>query len=95
MIMLDSYHTHEHVLKELELYPPLEGEVYYSVCGDTVLEDIPEQKHRPRPWDSDNNPKTALAQFLAGSDRFEIDKDIENKLLFTCSPNGYLRCCKD
>ena len=95
MIVLDSYHTHDHVLKELELYSPLVGKGHYLVCGDTILEDIPEQKHRSRPWGPGNNPKTALRQFLDENDRFEVDKNIENKLLFTCNLGGYLMCCKE
>jgi len=95
MIVLDSFHTHDHVLKELRLYSPLVGKGLYLVCGDTVIEDIPEQKHRSRPWGSGNNPKTALGEFLKENDRFEIDRKLENKLLFTCNPGGYLVCTKD
>lgn len=95
MIVLDSYHTHDHVLKELELYSPLIGKGSYLICGDTIVEDIPEQKHRRRPWGHGNNPKTALQAFLKENDRFKIDKTIGNKLLFTCSPDGYLLCDKD
>ncbi|MDD5065980.1 MAG: CmcI family methyltransferase [bacterium] len=90
MVVLDSNHTHEHVLRELKLYSPLVGKGYYLVCGDTIIEDIPVQKHRPRPWGPGNNPKTALREFCAGNKNFKIDKHIENKLLFTCNPEGYL-----
>ncbi len=95
MILLDSCHTHDHVLKELQVYSPLIGKGFYLICGDTIIEDIPEQKHRSRRWGPGNNPKTALRQFLKENDRFEIDRILENKLLFTCNPDGYLRCCKD
>lgn len=95
MIVLDSYHTHEHALQELRMYSPLVGKGFYLICGDTIIEDIPEQKHRPRPWGPGNNPKTALEQFLKENNRFEPDKAIENKLLFTCNPGGYLKCRKD
>jgi len=95
MVVLDSYHTHDHVLKELRLYSPLIGKGFYLICGDTVIEDIPEQKHRSRPWGPGNNPKTALREFLKENDRFEIDTKLDNKLLFTCSPGGYLICIKD
>lgn len=92
MVVLDSNHTHDHVLKELELYSPLVGKGHYLVCGDTVVEYIPKQTHRPRPWGPGNNPKTALDSFLKENQRFEVDKEIENKLLFTCNPGGYLLC---
>ncbi len=95
MILLDSYHTHDHVLKELRLYSPLIGKGFYMICGDTVVEDIPEQKHRSRPWGPGNNPNTALQAFLEEDDRFRIDHSIHNKLLFTCNPGGYLLCVKE
>ncbi|MCD6393574.1 MAG: cephalosporin hydroxylase [Planctomycetes bacterium] len=95
MVMLDSYHTHEHVLKELRLYSPLIGKDFYLVCGDTVVEDVPKQVHRSRPWGHGNNPKTALLQFLEENNRFEVDQNLKNKLLFTCNADGYLRCRKD
>lgn len=95
MVVLDSSHTHDHVLKELRLYSPFVGKGYYLICGDTVIEEIPAQTHRPRPWGPGNNPKTALDQFLNENDRFQVDTAIENKLLFTCSPGGYLVCCKE
>ncbi|MEP6742958.1 MAG: CmcI family methyltransferase [bacterium] len=92
LIVLDSNHTHEHVLEELRMYSPLVGKGKYLVCGDTVVEYMPEQTHRPRPWGPGNNPKTALDSFLKENTRFEVDKEIENKLLFTCNPGGYLKC---
>lgn len=95
MVVLDSHHSHEHVLQELRLYGPLVGKGHYLVCGDTIIENIPEQTHRPRPWGPGNSPKTAVTQFLAENDRFTVDKALEDKLLFTCNPGGYLRCHKD
>ncbi len=95
MAVLDSCHTHDHVLKELRLYSPLIGKGFYLVCGDTIVEDIPEQEHRPRPWGPGNNPRTALRQFLRENDRFVIDRNLNNKLLLTCNPGGYLVCIRD
>ena len=95
LVHLDSNHTHEHVLAELNLYSPLIGKGYYLVCGDTVVEQIPEQTHRPRPWGIGNNPKTALDEFLTKNDRFEVDKEIDNKILFSNQPGGYLICVRD
>ncbi|MFC1623841.1 cephalosporin hydroxylase family protein [Candidatus Omnitrophota bacterium] len=95
MVVLDSYHTHEHVLKELQLYSLLVGKGFYLICGDTIVEQIPKQRHRSRPWGPGNNPKTALTQFLNENDRFKVDKILEQKLLFTCNPGGYLKCCKE
>ena len=94
LVILDSDHTHDHVLNELNLYAPLVGRGQYLVVSDTVVEYIPQQKHRPRPWGPGNNPKTALDQFLKENRSFEVDTVLENKLLFTCQPGGYLRRAK-
>lgn len=95
MPILDSYHTHEHVLKELRNYSQFVGKGHYLVCGDTVVEDIPVQSHRDRPWGPGNNPKTAMEEFLREDSRFRCDKTINSKLLFTCNPGGYLLCTRD
>jgi cephalosporin hydroxylase len=91
MVILDSYHTHEHVLRELNAYSPFVGEGQYLICGDTIVEYIPEQLHRDRPWGPGNNPATAVNQFLAENKRFEIDFKIDQRLLFSCHPGGYLK----
>lgn len=95
MVVLDSDHSHDHVLSELNLYSPLVGRGQYLVVCDTVVEDLPQEKNRPRPWGPGNNPKTALDQFLKGNDSFEVDRALENKLLFTCQPGGYLKRVKE
>jgi cephalosporin hydroxylase len=95
MVTLDSNHTHEHVLKELELYSPLVMKDSYVVVFDTVIEDMPEDSFPDRSWGKGNNPKTAVRKFLETNNRFVIDKEIENKLLITVAPDGYLRCIED
>lgn len=95
LVHLDSHHSHDHVLAELSLYSPLVGKGYYLVCGDTVVEQIPEQTHRPRPWGKGNNPKTALDEFMRTNSRFIVDMEIDNKILFSNQPGGYLICVKD
>ena len=95
MILLDSMHTHDHVLRELELYSPLVTCGSYLVVFDTIIEDMPEGFFPDRPWDKGNSPKTAVHEFLKTTDRFEIDEDIPNKLLITVAPDGYLKCVKD
>ena len=91
LIILDSHHTHEHVLKELEIYSEFVSKGNYIIVGDTVVEDLPLQKHRPREWGPGNSPKTAANTFLRKNKRFKIDKDISKKILITCHPDGYLR----
>ena len=95
LVGLDSNHTHEHVSNELQLYSPLVTKESYLVVFDTVVEDMPEDFFRDRPWGKGNNPRTAVREFLETNGRFIIDKEIENKLLITVAPDGYLRCIKD
>lgn len=94
LVVLDSNHTHDHVLKELENYSPLVTKGSYLVVFDTIVEDLPRKFYPDRPWDKGNNPKTAVFEFLKHNDRFVIDKDIEQKLLITVAPSGYLQCVK-
>jgi len=94
LVCLDSNHTHEHVLNELELYAPLVSVGSYCVVFDTIIEDMPTDSFLDRPWGRGNNPKTAVYEFLKNNDYFEIDKNIENKLLITVAPDGYLRRVK-
>lgn len=95
MVVLDSNHTHEHVLKELQLYSKLVTKGSYLTVFDTVVEDLPQGTFPDRPWDLGDNPKTAVIEFLKSNDRFIVDKDLENKLLLSVAPDGYLRCVKD
>jgi cephalosporin hydroxylase len=94
LVILDSNHTHVHVLNELELYSPLVTKGNYLVVFDTLIEDMPDDLINDRPWKHGNNPKTAVHQFLNDNDRFIIDKDIEAKILITVAPDGYLKCTK-
>lgn len=94
MVILDSNHTHEHVLQELYAYSPLVSWGCYLVVMDTAIEDMPEDYFPDRPWGKGNNPKTAVHEFLKQTKRFEIDQSIQNKLLITVAPDGYLKCIK-
>ena len=94
LVILDSYHTHEHVLNELRSYAPFIEKGQYLICGDTVVERIPPQLHRTRPWGPGNNPATAVKEFLSETDRFAVDEKIDQRLLFSCHPGGYLQAVK-
>ncbi len=94
LIILDSNHTHEHVLAELKAYANLASIGSYCIVFDTIIEDMPENSFPNRPWDKGNNPKTAVWEYLKENDNFIIDKDIENKLLITVAPDGYLKRVK-
>lgn len=95
LVILDSNHTHEHVLEELKLYSPLVTKDSYCIVLDTVVENMPEDAFPDRPWGIGNNPMTAVEAFLKENQRFEIDTGIHDKLLITVAPNGYLKCIKD
>ncbi len=91
VVVLDSNHTHDHVLAELRAYAPLVCQGGYCVVMDTLIEDMPARLVGDRAWGPGNNPKTAVQQFLRESRDFEINVDIESKLLITVAPGGYLR----
>lgn len=95
LVILDSNHTHDHVLEELRLYSPMVKAGSYLLVYDTLIEDMPADLITDRPWGPGNNPKTAVHAFLKSCDRFEVDRDIEAKLLITVAPDGYLKCIKD
>jgi cephalosporin hydroxylase len=92
VVMLDSNHTHDHVLRELELYSPLVGPGGYIIVFDTVIEDLPADSYPERPWNKGNNPATAVRAFLAENTRFQVDHEIDEKLLITVARGGYLKC---
>jgi cephalosporin hydroxylase len=91
LVCLDSNHTHEHVLAELEAYAPLVSVGSYCVALDTVVEDLPQSQFTDRPWGPGNNPKTAVYAFLNAHPEFEIDQRIDGKLLISVAPSGYLK----
>jgi cephalosporin hydroxylase len=91
LVCLDSSHTHEHVLAELEAYAPLVSTGSYCVVFDTVIEDLPAEMFTDKPWGPGNNPKTAVLEYLKSNQGFEIDKQIDHKLLISVAPDGYLK----
>jgi len=91
LVCLDSNHTHDHVLGELEAYAPLTSVGSYCVVFDSVVEDIPKEMSFGRPWGPGNNPKTAVRKYLETHKQFEIDSTIHDKLLVTVAPDGYLK----
>ena len=95
LVCLDSNHTHDHVLNELELYATFVSIDSYIVVFDTIVEDLPEGYFsQARPWGISNNPKTAVASFLKKNSNFVIDNAIDNKLLISVAPGGYLKRIK-
>ncbi|HXU73145.1 MAG TPA: cephalosporin hydroxylase family protein [Polyangia bacterium] len=91
MVVLDSNHTHDHVLAELRAYAPLVTLESYVVVFDTVVEDMPDEFFGDRPWRQGNSPKSAVHAYLKETDRFEIDREIEGRIVITVSPDGFLK----
>lgn len=94
LVCLDSNHTHEHVLAELEAYAPLTSVGSYCVVFDTIIEDLPNSLYPDRPWSKGNNPKTAVWEYLKTHSEFVIDKPIQHKALITVAPDGYIKRIK-
>lgn len=94
LVCLDSNHTHNHVLAELKAYAPFTSVGSYCVVFDTIIETIPAELYPDRPWGPGNNPMTAVNDYLKTHPEFVIDEDMNNKLLISVSPNGYLRRIK-
>lgn len=90
LVCLDSNHTHDHVLAELEAYAPMTSVGSYCVVFDTIIEDMPKEMFPDRPWGPGDNPKTAVWEYLKTHPEFEIDKSIDDKLLISVAPDGYL-----
>jgi cephalosporin hydroxylase len=95
LVCLDSNHSADHVLKELQLYSQLVSAGSYIVVFDTIVADLPGDLIVDRPWNSSNNPKMAVHQFLSENSRFEIDREMEAKIGITVCNDGFLRCLKD
>ena len=93
MVFLDSNHSHKHVLEEMIVYSKLVKKGSYMIVFDTMIEDM-QKDFFDRPWNVGNNPKTAVKEFLKINQRFKIEKKIENKLLITACPDGFLKCIK-
>lgn len=103
LVLLDSNHTHEHVLAELEAYAPLVTPGGYCCVFDTMVEDLPDELFAEKAWGKGDNPKTAVWEYLRrlkedgrmAADgqplKLEIDRAIDQKLLVTVAPDGYLR----
>jgi cephalosporin hydroxylase len=91
LVILDSNHTHDHVLAELRAYGPLVAPGSYIVVLDTIIDQLPPELIGERPWTSEANPMTAVQEFLAEDDRFVADPTFEHRTLITVAPGGFLR----
>lgn len=98
MVMLDSNHTHEHVLQELKAYAPLVSKDCYLVVWDSGIEDLSEEANKSveklRPWGKGNNPKTAMLEYLESLDEknisFEINRALRAKIGISAASDAFL-----
>ena len=91
LVCLDSNHTHDHVLEELNAYSKLVTVGSYCIVFDTVIDDLPEKLSSDRSWGKGNSPKSAVQEFLSSNNDFVVDKSIQDKLMLTVAPEGYLK----
>jgi cephalosporin hydroxylase len=91
MVFLDSMHTHDHVLAELQAYAGLVSVGSYCVVFDTFVEDVPANTFVDRPWGPGNSPMTAVLEYMKGNPNFQADRIIEHKIQITVAPHGFLR----
>ncbi len=94
MVFLDSCHTHDHVLRELQIYSQFVTEGSYIVVFDTIVEFLPSELNSDRPWGSGSSPWTAVQEFLKENDSFCVDKSIQDKIILTAAVDGYLKRVK-
>ena len=73
LLVLDSNHSHEHVLSELQALTPLLPWGSIVIVADTIIEEMPENSFPDRPWSVSNNPYTAVQEFLQTNSDFELD----------------------
>lgn len=91
MVILDSLHTHDHVLNELRLYSKFVSVGSYIILPDTFIEFFPRGYYADRPWDVGNNPYTAMKQFLQEANEFKVDREVSDKALISEAIDGYLK----
>jgi cephalosporin hydroxylase len=91
MVFLDSNHTFDHVTKELNAYANLVSKDSYCVVFDTFVENVPSDVFLDRPWGPSDNPMIAVREFLKDNLNFILDESIENKLMITVAPSGFLK----
>ena len=98
MVVLDSDHSRDHVLEECRAYGPMVTKDCYMVVADTLVGHLDEKnapQNRSQVWYKGNDPLTALQDYKLESDRFEIDLEINGKLVLSSSPGGYAHCIKN
>jgi cephalosporin hydroxylase len=91
MIVLDSFHSHDHVAAELNAYAPLVTPGNYLIVMGTAVGDLPASLDIQRAWNHERNPKSALDEWLARGQPFDVDRGLTDRLILSDGPGGYLR----
>jgi cephalosporin hydroxylase len=94
MVVLDSDHSRAHVLAECRAYGPMVTPGCYMVVADTLVGHVTEAnapKKRSKLWFKGDEPLSALQDYMAETDRFEVDEVLNGKLVLSSSPGGYVR----
>ena len=94
LVILDSTHSHDHVLNELKLYSDLVSKDSFCIVMDTIIDDLPKSLSPDRPWGPNNSPKSAVKEFLKTNKLFQIETKFEEKALITVAPSGFLKRIK-
>ena len=96
LVLLDSCHSKEHVLAELNAYSTLVTKGSYIVVMDGIMEQVAGAPRTQKDW-AWNNPKQAAIEFVQKHPDFAIE---EPAFLFnegtvservTCWPNGFIK----
>jgi cephalosporin hydroxylase len=80
---------------ELKTYTSLISVSIYYIVFDIIIEHIPKEIFPDHPWESRSNSKTGVSEYFKNHSEFNIDKQIQNKLLITVTSDGYLKRIKN
>lgn len=101
LVCLDSLHTHDHVIEELNLYSTLVTKGSYLIVFDTIsgifdkkTMSIFKKHYRNKHFTKTRNPKSAVNFFLKKNKNFIVDELPYLKSLTSNNPGGFLKKIK-
>jgi cephalosporin hydroxylase len=89
MVVLDSNHTHDHVLSELKAYSGLVTAGNYMLVLDTVIDFL--EVDPTRPWGPGASPLSAVREFLKTDASFQNQDFYQKRNAISVAPGGFLR----
>lgn len=90
LLVLDSNHSEEHVLNELNAFGPLIPRGSIIMVADTIVQEMPSGHYQNRPWGRDNNPLTAINRFLSENHEFTTHEEWGKRSLMGECRDGIL-----